>query len=77
MFFGTPHRGLNVDNMRMMMGQGCDPCLLNAIEKDSPELEDLSFQFKNVLGDRRVVSFYEQQPTPSIVEVSNVYWVIF
>jgi len=67
-FFGTPHRGLKTDTFKQMMPKDVDPVLLDTIAKDSEFLESMHENFKAVLGERKVLSFYEGRGTKSLVK---------
>jgi hypothetical protein len=73
LFFGTPHKGLVVaDIQRMITGEDHHPraMLLKDIDKNSSLLLSQLPRFKNVIRDRKVVSFYEQSQTRGLVQVS-------
>src|SRR6266496_2348901 len=73
LFFGTPHKGLVVaDIKRVIAGEDPHPRakLLEDIDKNSSLLLSQLPRFKNVIRDRRVVSFYEQSQTRGLVQVS-------
>ena len=66
LLFGIPHKGLVVDDIqKMMTGQGNHPrgALLEQITSNSDLLAFQLADFKNLIRDRRVVSFYEMGQT--------------
>lgn len=66
LLFGIPHKGLVVDDIqKMMAGQGNHPRseLLGQIRSKSDLLANQLVDFKNLIRDRKVVSFYETQQT--------------
>ncbi|KAF2010868.1 hypothetical protein BU24DRAFT_496047 [Aaosphaeria arxii CBS 175.79] len=64
-FFGTPHKGMGVDNFRRMMGKNDNgrDALLDDIKKKSSVLEHLQDDFRNIIRERKIVSFYELNQT--------------
>jgi hypothetical protein len=68
-FFGTPHRGLIVDEIREMLANPNHPRLdlLGQIDSSNHFLDDELRRFKNVLKERKVVSFYERRQTRQLV----------
>jgi hypothetical protein len=66
LFFGTPHQGLLVDDIkRMVAGEDDHPRaeLLEQIKVKSNLLMYQLVDFKNLIRDRKIVSFYETQQT--------------
>ena len=69
-FLGTPHRGSPQANMGQIIANLAKIAfkkpqtqLLEILEKDSPELDDLSEEFSNLHSALRIVSCYEQKET--------------
>ena len=64
-FFGTPHRGLAVDDIRPMLGDDKHPrqSLLRQISSTSDLLMNQLGDFKDIIHDRKIVSFYENLQT--------------
>ncbi|KAJ5366817.1 hypothetical protein N7541_000758 [Penicillium brevicompactum] len=65
-FFGTPHRGMDIDHIAQMIdGDENHPQrrLLNQIKADSPWLAIQLNNLRNMIDDRKIVSFYENQQT--------------
>ena len=72
LFFGTPHRGLEIVDLRCMVEE--NKChsrndLLDDIKRGSRLLEQQLLRFKNWIGDRRVVSFIEMKQTKKLQRV--------
>ncbi|KAF2008357.1 hypothetical protein BU24DRAFT_429452 [Aaosphaeria arxii CBS 175.79] len=66
LFFATPHKGLVVSDIRkMLMGQTEHPrnALLNQINEQSDLLDHQLDAFRNIIRDRKIVSFYERGQT--------------
>ncbi|RDW87375.1 hypothetical protein BP5796_03069 [Coleophoma crateriformis] len=66
LFFGTPHKGLVIDDIqRMIAREGHHPRaeLLEQIKTKSDLLTYQLVDFKNLIRDRKIVSFYEMQQT--------------
>ena len=66
LLFGIPHKGLVVDDIeKMLAGQNNHPrsALLQQIRSKSDLLAFQLADFKNLIRDRKVVSFYETGQT--------------
>ncbi len=66
LFFGTPHKGLIIDDIQQMVAvEGHHPRdrLLEQIRANSDLLEQQLADFKNLIRDRKIVTFYETQQT--------------
>ncbi|RDW85279.1 hypothetical protein BP6252_02869 [Coleophoma cylindrospora] len=66
LFFGTPHKGLVVDDIRRMIQDAERHPRQSLLEEISTKSDLLSYQladFKNLIRDRKIVSFYEMQQT--------------
>lgn len=66
LLFGTPHKGLVVDDIqKMVVGQDSHPrsALLEQIRSKSDLLAFQLDDFRNLIRDRKVVSFYEMGQT--------------
>jgi hypothetical protein len=66
LLFAIPHKGLVVDDIQKMLGgQGSHPrnALLEQIRSKSDLLAFQLADFKNLIRDRKVVSFYETGQT--------------
>jgi hypothetical protein len=69
-FFGVPHKGLVVTDMRRMLpDQHPRQELLDQISTKSQLLADQLANFKNIVENRKIISFYERQQTPGLKEV--------
>jgi hypothetical protein len=74
LLFATPHKGLVVDDMhKMIAGHGNHPrnALLQQIRHKSDMLVAQLADFKNLIRDRKVVSFYETEQTRQLVFVRH------
>lgn len=66
LLFGIPHKGLLIDDIyKMVAGQDSHPrkALLEQIRSKSDLLAFQLADFKNLIRDRKVVSFYETGQT--------------
>jgi protein SERAC1 len=66
LFFGTPHKGLLIDDIKQMVTQEGDHPraeLLEQIRLQSDVLTHQLADFKNLIRDRKIVSFFETQKT--------------
>lgn len=66
LLFGIPHRGLVVDDIqKMLVGEDGHPRrgLLEQIREKSDLLASQLDSFRNLIQDRKVVSFYETGQT--------------
>jgi hypothetical protein len=71
-FFGTPHRGMIIDDIKQMVSiEHPRSDLLQSIEEKSTRLQEQLEDFKNILKGRKVVSFYEKKMTRGLVFVSS------
>lgn len=71
LLFGIPHKGLVVDDIQKMLGDENHPrnSLLQQISKESELLASQLVDFKNLIRDRKVVSFYETGQTKKLTFV--------
>ena len=70
--FAIPHKGLVMDDIRqMLVGDKSHPReqLLRQISSNSDVLIHQLADFKNLIRDRKVVSFYETEQTKRLVLV--------
>jgi len=66
LLFGIPHKGLVVDDIQKILAHQENnhrSALLQQIRKESDLLESQLVDFKNLIRDRKVVSFYETRAT--------------
>lgn len=69
-FFGTPHRGLLVDDILAMVGEGSPRvALVNSISSGSNVLKIELEKFFDCSASLRIVSFYETMQTRKLVKV--------
>jgi hypothetical protein len=74
LLFAIPHKGLVVDDIqKMLAGQDNHPrrALLEQIRSKSDLLAYQLVDFKNLIRDRKVVSFYEMEQTRQLEFVWN------
>lgn len=74
LLFGVPHKGLIVDDIaKMLAGRDDHPrrALLQEINSKSELLVLQLVDFKNLIRDRMVVSFYETEQTRALELVSK------
>jgi hypothetical protein len=72
LLFGIPHKGLIVDDMlKMLAGKENHPrsVLLQQIREKSDLLAFQLADFKNLIRDRKIVSFYETVQTKQLERV--------
>jgi hypothetical protein len=72
LFFGTPHKGLLVNEIRKMLVDPKHPRhdLLGQLDSSNKFLGEQLGHFKNVLNERKVYSFYETKLTRELAQVS-------
>jgi protein SERAC1 len=66
LFFGTPHKGLVIDDIKRMVAGDDDyprTKLLEQVKVKSDLLMHQLVDFKNLIRDWKIVSFYETQQT--------------
>jgi hypothetical protein len=69
LLFGIPHKGLVVDDIqKMLAGEGNHPrsVLLQQIREKSDLLAFQLADFKNLIRDRKIISFYETGQTKKL-----------
>ncbi|KAI1063203.1 hypothetical protein LB507_005556 [Fusarium sp. FIESC RH6] len=68
LLFGIPHKGLVVDDIQNMLADSNHPrsSLLQQISKESDLLASQLVDFKNLIRDRKFVSFYETGQTKKL-----------
>ena len=74
LLFGIPHKGLIVDDIaKMLAGRHDHPrlALLQQINSKSEVLLSQLVDFKNLIRDRKIVSFYEMEQTRALEFVSR------
>jgi hypothetical protein len=75
LLFGIPHKGMVVDHIQRMLSTGerqPRSTLVRQIESNSDLLQQQLSDFKNLIGDRKIVSFYEMGQTRRPELVSSV-----
>ena len=76
LLFATPHKGLLIDDIqKMLAGQDSHPRneLLQQIRAESKLLASQLANFKNLIRDRKVVSFYETKQTRQLELVCYLF----
>jgi hypothetical protein len=72
LLFGIPHKGLVVDDIQKMLAEGSShprDVLLQEIKSTSNLLAYQLVDFKNLVRDRKIVSFYETRQTRQLTFV--------
>ena len=72
LFFATPHKGLLISDIQKMLAGGEKhprDALLQQISLKSDLLISQLADFKNLIRDRKIVSFYETEQTRQLVLV--------
>jgi hypothetical protein len=75
-FFGTPHKEIVIDDIqRMVVGADHHPRieLLKQIKLKSDLLIYQLTDFKNLIRDRKIISFYETQQTSQLELVRSLF----
>lgn len=72
-FFAVPQRGIDVEDMKRILGEEQHPRtgLLHQINTGSKELQYQLADFKDILYDRKIVSFYETEQSRRLQRVSS------
>ena len=65
-FFGAPHRGLEVSAMQSMVQGTPSEDLIRELRTRSPTLERLNDGFRRVYEDVDILTIYEMEPTASL-----------
>jgi hypothetical protein len=77
LFFGTPHRGLRTTELEAMLedmsssSESNRADLLCQLQEGSEFLETQADEVVDILGRRKVVSFYETVKTPTVQKVNR------
>ena len=70
-FLGVPHRGLEMTGIETLVKGKPTQTLVNELKAGSPTLMDLNSRFAYVIkGLDLFCTFYETQPTNTIIQVS-------
>lgn len=69
LFLGTPHRGsekaniaIKIATMAKMIYPGMNTQIIQFLQQNSPELQDLGDDFRNLHSQLEIVSCYELEP---------------
>jgi hypothetical protein len=76
LFFATPHKGLIIDDIQSMMAGTQNytrNILLQQIKHKSDLLISQLADFKNLIRDRKIVSFFEMEQTRRLELVGVIY----
>ncbi|KAL7815934.1 hypothetical protein V8C44DRAFT_323407 [Trichoderma aethiopicum] len=76
-FFGVPHRGMDITSLIPMVGDGPNLPLIKSIGESSPALDQLQEDFHPALGDEgqaEVICFYETAESPTAQQDLNGRW---
>ena len=65
-FFGAPHRGLEVTAIQSMVQGTPSEDLVRELKMHSPTLTRLNDGFRRVYGDIKILTIYEMEPTASL-----------
>lgn len=65
-FFGAPHRGLNVTAMQSIMNGTPSAELIRELEWQSPTMQRLNNGFRHVCEDLHILAIYEKKPTATL-----------
>jgi hypothetical protein len=74
LFFATPHKGLMIEDIQAMIARTENHprnVLLQQIDRKSDLLISQLVDFKNLIRDRKIVSFYETEQTRRLEWVSS------
>lgn len=73
-FFGAPHGGLATTALETLVKGTPSQTLIEELKPGSPFLDSLTFKFKRISLNMKILSVYERQPTASAVETSKGVW---
>ena len=77
LFFGTPHRGLFIEDVISMVDEESQPNrkrLVEEIERECGSITSDMERFINLAKDLKILSFYETLETPKVAKVRiNAY----
>jgi hypothetical protein len=73
LLFGCPNKGMNIESLRAMCGGQANEPFLLSLRPDSERLRQLCRDFPMAFSapDSKIVSFYETELSPTVVEVSS------
>ncbi|KAI5837201.1 ankyrin repeat-containing domain protein [Morchella snyderi] len=71
-FFGTPHQGLYVDDLKAMVKEGSSrQRLLDALDSGSSKLRDELPKFASCCGNIAIIAFFEVKKTKTVVTTAD------
>ncbi|ETS03352.1 hypothetical protein M419DRAFT_75284 [Trichoderma reesei RUT C-30] len=76
-FFGVPHRGMDIASLIPMVGDGPNLPLIKSIGESSPALDLLQENFHPALGDQgqaEIICFYETAESPTAQQDKEGRW---
>ena len=73
-FFGSPHRGLEVESLRTLVNGMPSEDLVWELKRDSPTLTRLNTEFKELYGGFDILTIYELRDTPSARQKEDGSW---
>lgn len=65
-FFGAPHRGLNITAIQSIMKGTPSAELIRELESQSPTVQRLNDGFRHVCEDLDILTIYEKKPTATL-----------
>ncbi|OTA03428.1 hypothetical protein A9Z42_0038970 [Trichoderma parareesei] len=75
-FFGVPHKGMDITSLIPMVGDGPNLPLIKSIGESSPALDQLQEDFHPALGDQgqaEIICFYETVESPTAQQVLRTF----
>ena len=75
-FFAVPHRGMDIGDMARKVGEEAHPRtgLIQQIDLNSEDLRDQLKDLRFLLGNRKVVTFYETQESRRVCFCIAIRW---
>lgn len=73
-FLGAPHRGLHIDALETLVKSKPTEDIIRELKAESPTLTYLNINFCNVVSDVQIVSVYEKQLTPTVIQLPDGSW---
>jgi hypothetical protein len=70
LFFAVPHKGMMTEDMLSMLGQDDHPRAVLLAQINEYLISQLA-DFKDLIGDRKIVTFYETQQTRKLQQVRS------
>ena len=73
-FFGAPHRGLEIAAIKTLVDGTPSEDIVQELKKQSPTLTRLNDDFRHLHGNLEILTIFELEDTPSIVETPDGEW---